>query len=71
MLCGGQLQDGRATASGGIAFECARHGAYIIARTALPRFLAASKQEQAAALERAKAFIAQRNGQVMVTSFEL
>lgn len=71
MICGGKIEDGRATPSDGVAFSCATHGRYAVARSALPRFLQLSADAQAAAVERAKLFAAGRNGEVVVTSLDL
>ncbi len=71
IVCGGRIEDGRATPSDGVAFDCPKHGAYAIARTALPRWMQMDARNQEAALERAKVFAPSRNGEVIITSLDL
>jgi hypothetical protein len=71
VICGGSLEDGRSTPSDGVAFDCPKHGAYTIARTALPRVLGMDVRNREAALERAKLFAYRRGGEVIITSMDL
>lgn len=71
IICGGKIEDGRATPSDGVAFDCPKHGAYAIARTAMPRFLKLNASAQAAALDRAKVFAGDRNNELIITSMDL
>lgn len=71
VICDGTLSGATATPSDGLAFDCVKHGAYAIAKTALPRFMKLAPQAKANGLERAKLFAPQRNGEVIITSFEV
>lgn len=71
MICGGKIEDGRATPSDGVAFDCLKHGQYVIARNALPRFAKLSPAAQEGALERAKVFASGRNNEMIVTAMDL
>jgi hypothetical protein len=71
VICGGKPDDGRSTPSDGVAFDCPKHGAYTVARTALPRFLGMDARNQEAAIERSKVFSDRRGGDVIVTSMDL
>ena len=71
LICGDRIDDGRATPSDGVAFDCAIHGAYTIARAALPRFTALKRDERRAVIERAKLFAPQRNNEILVTALDL
>jgi hypothetical protein len=71
LICGGRIEDGAATRSDGVAFDCVKHGAYSVARTALPRFVKLASDAQSAALERAKIFAPQRRGEIVITTLDL
>ncbi len=71
MICSGTMEEGRITPSDGVAFSCAKHGEYAVARTAMPRFEKMTFQLQEGALERAKLFADRRNGEIIVTSLDL
>jgi hypothetical protein len=71
LICGGKIEDGMPTPSDGVAFGCPLHGNYTVARAALPRFVMLPHDAQLAALERAKVFVAQRNGELLVTALDL
>ena len=70
LMCGGKIDDGRATPFGGVAFECRKHGAYVVARTAPPRFIQLDATSQEAAVECAALFKTTRNGEVIVTALD-
>lgn len=71
VICGGSVESGQPTPSDGVAFDCPKHGAFTIARAALPRFLRMPVREQEFALDRAKIFKASRANEVVVTSMDL
>lgn len=71
LICTGRLDDGRITPSDGVAFSCAKHGDYVVARTALPRFEKMTLRLQESALESAKLFAGGRNGEIVITSMDL
>ena len=71
IICNGNTDDGRATPSDGIAFDCPKHGAYAIARTALPRFLKMDAHAQEVAVDRARLFTADRNNEIIITSMDI
>lgn len=71
LICTGKLDEGRVTSSDGVAFACLRHGDYAVARNALPQFEKMTFQLQEAALDRAKLFAPNRNGEVIVTALDL
>jgi hypothetical protein len=71
MICSGAQDSGVATPSGGLAFDCLTHGAYAVARMALPRFAGLDKEAQIRALESARVFASKRGGEIVITSLDL
>lgn len=71
LICTGKLDGGRITPSDGVAFSCAKHGDYAVARTALPRFEKMTLRLQEASIERAKVFADRRNGEIIITSMDM
>jgi hypothetical protein len=71
IICSGNIDEARSTPSDGLAFACSTHGAYVVARSALPRFLTMDTDNRDAALKRAKLFADRRSGEVIITSMDL
>lgn len=71
LICGGKIDDGCATPSDGVRSNARKHGAYVLARAALLRFIQLGAASQKAAIECATLFMATRNGEVIVTALDL
>jgi hypothetical protein len=68
LICGGKIEDGRAALSDGVEFDCAKHGAYVVARSALMRFVQANGAQRERGLASARRNAGERDNEIIITN---